>query len=125
MVPIFGGRVDIFMILFVGGVLPRQAVPGAVRPGGRCPGAAVVGERGRQPESAVEDFRRPCRAEHVWLFAAGVCLVFVAFVALAVFVDVVILRASVLSSLLGGLLLLVGSMVSVFASAVTRAAVKL
>lgn len=76
----------------------------------------------------VRDFRRRCRAEHGWLFSLGVVvrLAFVAFVAMAVLVDVAILKAPALPSLLaGGLLLLVGSMVSVFISAVTRAAMQL
>lgn len=76
----------------------------------------------------VEDFRCRCRAEHGWLFAVGVVvrLAFVAFVTLAVLIDVVILGTPALPSLLAaGFLLLMGSMVSVFASAVTRAALKL
>lgn len=75
----------------------------------------------------VRAFRRRCRAEHGWLFSLGVVvrLAYVAFVALVVLVDLVVLESPVGLTLAAAVgLLLMGSMASVFLSAVTRAAMQ-
>lgn len=76
----------------------------------------------------VRAFRRRCRAEHGWLFALGVVvrLAYVAFVGLVVLVDLVVMESPVVLTIGAAVgLLLMGSMASVFLSAMTRAALQL
>lgn len=76
----------------------------------------------------VRAFRRRCRRDHGWVYSLGVVvrLAYVAFVGVVVLVDLVVLGSPVGLTIAAAVgLLLMGSMASVFLSAVTRAAMQL